>query len=70
MIKNKNKLKEIAKRHAKGILKATDNSNFMDSGLTEDEISYVAEHVREIGDRITEKDPLWDSTNVADILKL
>lgn len=54
MVKEKRKLKKIAKGYCKGLLKSTDNSNFMDINLSEEEIEYVVDEVSKIADRITD----------------
>ena len=59
------KIKDIAKRHAKAKLMATDTSNFMDSGLSEEDAEFVSSHVRFIGSSITKNSALWDGRDIA-----
>ena len=60
-MKNKAKLKRIAKRLAKTILIQTSVPLlFQNSGLNEEQISYIKECIYEIANKLTDKEQAYD----------
>lgn len=64
-VKNKNVLKEIARRYAKSLLINAIHDSFGEMGLSNEEIIYIGEQIEIIGMRIT---PLPPCTSTGELV--